>query len=176
MILALLEFVVLVVFAIYVEWWRAGERRRQAQTWDRLVAQLRPNGTNDGLSDLSNGQFGWNRDENSTPEERWLKVQGAAGLWAIYENARVMLDMADYAARSWEDVDEELLGALRKDAMEIRVCVLIALTKQASNKVTDGACANVSRAALLYSNMAGRMAELIRIHGQVEVASLAGAA
>jgi hypothetical protein len=166
MILALLEVVVLVAIVVYVEWWRAGQRRRQALVWDRLVAQLRPNWHGDGLSDQLNNQFIWHPDQSATPEQRWLQVQGAAGLWAMYENARVMLDMANYAARNCANVDEVLLTELRKDAMEIRICVLIALTKYASSHVTEGTCANVSRAASIYADMAGRMAELMRAYGE----------
>ena len=173
MLLSILEFIVLVVFAVYVEWWRAGERRRQAQVWERLTAQLQPNWYGEGLSDQLNGQFNWNPDENTTPEQRWLKVQGAQGLWSMYENARVMLDMADYAARNSDTVDKELLAALRKDAMEIRVCVLIALSKYACSEVNESTCANVSRAALLYSDMAARMTELIRVQGGAVAPSFA---
>lgn len=173
MFLALLEFIVIVVFAVYVEWWRSGERRRQAQVWERLTSQLQPNWYGEGLSDQLNGQFSWNPDENATPQQRWLKVQGAQGLWSMYENARVMLDMAEYAARNGNTVDKELLAALRKDAMEIRVCVLIALSKYACNDVNESTCANVSRAALLYSDMAARMTDLMRKHGEPMVPSLA---
>jgi hypothetical protein len=168
-LLALFEFIVLVVFAIYVEWWRAGERRRQAQVWERLTIQLQPNWYGEGLSDQLNGQFSWNPDENATPQQRWLKVQGAQGLWSMYENARVMLDMAEYAARSSSAVDKESLGALRKDAMEIRVCVLIALSKYACNEVNESTCGNVSRAAMLYADMAARMTKLMRMHRETMV-------
>lgn len=172
MLLSILEFVVLVVFAVYVEWWRAGERRRQAQVWERLTVQLQPNWYGEGLSDQLNGQFSWKPDENATPEQRWIKVQGAQGLWSMYENARVMLDMADYAARNSDTVDKELLAALRKDAMEIRVCVLIALSKYACSQVNESTCANASRAAMLYADMAVRMTELMRIQGGAVAPSL----
>jgi len=81
--------------------------------------------------------------------------------------------MAEYAARNGNTVDKELLAALRKDAMEIRVCVLIALSKYACNDVNESTCANVSRAALLYSDMAARMTDLMRKHGEPMVPSLA---
>lgn len=174
MLLALLEFVVLVIFAVYVECWRAGERRRQAQVWERLVAQLQPNWYGEGLSDQLNDQFSWNPDVNSTPEQRWLKVQGAHGLWTLYENARVMLDMANFAAHNSDNFDSEILAALRKDAMEIRVCVLIALSKYECNQVNESTCANVSRAASIYADMAARMAELMRAHGGTVAPSFAG--
>ena len=42
----------------------------------------------------------------------------------MYQNARVMLEMADYAAKHCEGVDRLLVETLHSDAMQIRVCVL----------------------------------------------------
>ena len=81
--------------------------------------------------------------------------------------------MAEYAARNGGNVDKELLAALRKDAMEIRVCVLIALSKYACSEVNESTCANVSRAAMLYADMAARMTDLMHIHREAMVPGLA---
>jgi hypothetical protein len=83
----------------------------------------------------------------------------------MYENARVMLEMADYAARNSDSVDRELLATLRSDAMQIRVCVLTALAKYAFSQVNESICANVSRAASMYTEMAARTAELLQMNG-----------
>jgi hypothetical protein len=32
-----------------------------------------------------------------TPKEKWQLIRGAHGLWAMYENACVVLEMADYS-------------------------------------------------------------------------------
>ena len=48
------------------------------------------------------------------------------GLWVMYQNARTMLEMADFAAKNSDTVDRLLIETLRSDAMQIRVCVLMA--------------------------------------------------
>ena len=170
MILPLLELVIIICLAIYVECWRAGMRRRQAQAWERLVAQLQPNWYGGGLSDQSR----CNQNDDATPEEKWRDIQGAHGLWSMYENAQVMLDMADFAARNSDSVDRESLAALRNDAMQIRVSVLIALSKYAYSQVNESTSMNVSRAGLVYAGMVDRIAELMRTNGG-ELAGFAGA-
>jgi hypothetical protein len=108
----------------------------------------------------------WNGSMNVTPEEKWRLIRGAQGLWTIYENARVMLEMADYTARNSNSVDLELLAALRSDAMQIRVCVITALAKYALSHVNESICVNVTRAANLYTEMTARTAELLQVNGR----------
>jgi hypothetical protein len=84
----------------------------------------------------------------------------------MYENARVMLEMADYAARHGDSVDPKLLATLRSDAMQIRVCVLSALAKYAFGQATENICVNVSRAASMYTEMATRTTELLAMNGR----------
>ena len=108
----------------------------------------------------------WNGSMNVTPEEKWRLMRGAQGLWTIYENAGVMLEMADYTARNSNSVDLELLAALRSDAMQIRVCVITALAKYALSHVNESICVNVTRAANLYTEMTARTAELLQVNGR----------
>ena len=161
MILALLPITAIAGVAVYLNRWRAGVRRRKAQAWDTLVAQLRPNWN---ARELNNQSF-WNANQNATPEEKWQRIQGAQGLWAMYENARVMLEMADYAALNSDSVDRELLAALRSDAMQIRFSVLKALAMYACSQVNESTCVNVSHAAAMYAEMATRTAELLQVSG-----------
>jgi hypothetical protein len=154
---------------LYLDRWRVGVRRRNAQAWDTLAAQLRPNRDTSGELSLpfvwSDAQAGGNAVQDATPEEQWQCIQGAQGLWAMYENARVMIDMADYATRNSGDVDRELLAALRNDAMQIRFYVLMALAKYACAQVNESTCVNVSRAAAMYAGLAARTAELLQAQG-----------
>ena len=161
MILSLLSFSAIAGVAVYLGRWRAGMRRRKTQAWDTLVAQLRPNWTARELSD----QSFWNANQNATPEEKWQRIQGAQGLWAMYENARVMMEMADYAALNSDSVDSELLAALRSDAMQVRLSVLKALAKYACNQVNESTCLNVSHAAAMYVEMATRTTQLLQVSG-----------
>ena len=71
-------------------------RRRNAQTWDSLLARLRPDWSGHELSD----SFLWKEGVSATPEEVWQRMEGPKGLWVIYRNACVMLEMADYAAKN----------------------------------------------------------------------------
>jgi hypothetical protein len=107
----------------------------------------------------------WNANQNATPEEKWQRIQGAQGLWAMYENARVMMEMADYAALNSNSVDSELLAALRSDAMQVRLSVLKALAKYACNQVNESTCLNVSHAAAMYVEMATRTTQLLQVSG-----------
>ena len=92
----------------------------------------------------------------------------------MYENAQVMLNMADYADRNSNSVDRELLATLRSDATQIRECVLIALSKQSGSKVSEGTRSNVSNATSIYTDMVARMAELMGPNGGALGAGFAG--
>jgi hypothetical protein len=143
--------------AVYLTRWRAEQRRRNAQSWESIVARLRP----DWNAGTASGQSLWNDGASATPEEKWQRIRGAHGLWAMYENARVMLEMADYAFRNSASVDRELIAALRSDALQIRVFVLNALVRYAFCQVNESICANAARAAAMYADMTARTAELL---------------
>jgi hypothetical protein len=164
MVLYLLEFAAVSATAIYLRQWRAGVRRRNEQSWDSLVARLRP--------DLSARD--WKEASNVTPEEKWNRTGGVQGLWALYVNAGVMMELADYAARNGDMVDRELLGSLRSDAMQIRLSVLMALVKYAFSQVNEGICVNAFRAASMYTEMAARMNQLVQANSNM-VPDFAGA-
>jgi hypothetical protein len=161
MFLPLLQIVAITIVAICFSIWRSAMRRRNAQSWDAIVARMRPDPRAKSLADESI----WNGSMRVTPEEKWNLMRGAQGLWAIYENARVMLEMADYAAKNSNTVDLELLAALRSDAMQIRVCVITALAKYAFSQVNESICVNVTRAAAIYTDMTARTAELLKVNG-----------
>ena len=171
MILTLVvELSILICVAIYVETWRAGMRRRYAQAWERLSAQFEPNWFVGGQGD----QRGRNKGEKATQEQGWRNIQGAHGLWSMYENAQVMLNMADYADRKSDTVDKVLLATLHSDAMEIRGCVLIALSKQTGSQVSEDTRANESHATSVYTDMVAQMAELMGTNGEALVPGFPG--
>ena len=82
----------------------------------------------------------------------------------MFENARVMLEMADFAARNCDSVDHELLETLRSDAMQIRISVLMTLARYACSQVNEGICINAFRAASMYTGMAARMTQLLQVN------------
>jgi len=73
-----------------------------------------------------------------------------------------MLEMADFAARSESSVDRVLIETLHSDAMQIRVCVLMALGQYAFSQASEGVRVNAYRAAALYMGMAARMTQLLQ--------------
>jgi hypothetical protein len=80
-----------------------------------------------------------------------------------------MLEMADYAAKHCEGVDRLLIETLHSDAMQIRVCVLMALVQYAFSHAGEGARVNAFRAAAMYTGMAARTTQLLQSYNPVMV-------
>jgi hypothetical protein len=158
MILPLLQLIAFAAVALYFSRWRAGVKRRNNQSWESLVARLRPDWSARELSE----QFLWKEGLDATPDDAWQRMEGPKGLWAMYQNSRIMLEMADFAARNSENVDMVLVETLRSDAMQIRVCVLMALAQYGFSKASEGVRINAFRAAALYSGMAARLTTLLQ--------------
>lgn len=158
MIFPLLQIAAIVAVAFYLGRWRVGVRRRNTQSWESLLARLRPDWSARELSD----HFLWKEGLNASPEDAWKRMEGPHGLWAIYQNARVMLEMADFASRNCEAIDRELVETLRSDAVQIRVCVLMALAQYAFSQASEGVRVNAFRAASMYTGMAARMTQLLQ--------------
>ena len=161
----LLEFSALAAVALYLARWRNGIRKRNAQSWDSLLARLRPDWSARELSD----HFLWKEGLSATPEDAWQRMKGPNGLWVMYQNARVMMEMAEYASRNSESVDRVLLETLRSDAMQIRLCVLMALGQYAFSQASEGVRVNAFRAASMYTGMAARMTQLLQENAAIIV-------
>jgi hypothetical protein len=134
---------------------RVQARRRASQSWGDLVSRLQSGWD---ASQLGDGL----RDQNVTPQERWQQLHGARGLCVMYSNAKVMLEMADFAARNSDAVDANILEQLRSDAMQIRVSVVVTLTQYAMHQLNERISANALRAASVYTEMTERMGELLQ--------------
>lgn len=132
--------------------------RRNTQSWESLLSRLQPNW---GAHEL-NDQFLWEKGLKATPEENWKRIKGPYGLWAIYQNSRVMLEMVDYAARNTASLDRKVLETLRSDATHIRVCVLKTLTQYALSQANESIYMNAICATSMYTEMAARMTQLMR--------------
>ena len=171
MILPLLQIALLTIVALYLARWRENTRRKSVQSWDSLIARLRPDWSARDLSD----HFLWKEGVNVTPEETWTRIRGAHGLWAMYQNAKIMLEMADYAARFCESVDRDLIATLRSDALQIRVCVLMALVQYACTQASEGVRVNSFRAASMYTGMAARMTQLLQQNAALMVPNFVAA-
>jgi len=165
MILPLVEIAAIAAIAFYLGHWRACVRRRSSESWETLVARLRPDWSARELSE----NFLWREGLSATPEDAWQRMEGPKGLWVMHQNARVMLEMADYAARNCEGVDRLLIETLHSDAMQIRICVLMALAQYAFTQASEGVRINAFRAASMYTGMAARMTNLLQDHAAVMV-------
>lgn len=158
MILLPLQIVVVVCLGFYLCRWRNSVHRRNNQSWESLLARLRPDWSARDLSE----QFLWKEGLNATPDDAWQRMEGPKGLWVMYQNAKVMIEIADYASRNSTTVDRLLLETLRSDAMQIRVCVLTALAQYAFSKASEGVRINAFRAATMYTGMAARMTQMLQ--------------
>jgi hypothetical protein len=158
MILSLLQIATVAALAWYLGCWHRRAHRHNAQSWDSLLAQLRPDWSAHAVSD----QFLWKEGLDATCDDVWQRLEGPKGLWVIFQNSRVLLEMADYADRNGEGIDRLLLENLRSDAMQIRLCVLMALAQYAFSHASEGVRVNALRAARLYTDMAARMTQLLQ--------------
>jgi hypothetical protein len=165
MILPLIEIAAIAAIAFYLGRWRSSVRRRNSESWESLLARLRPDWSARELSE----NFLWKEGLSATPEDAWQRMEGPKGLWVMHQNARVMQEMADYAARNCEGVDRLLIETLHSDAMQIRVCVLMALAQYAFTQASEGVRINAFRAASMYTGMAARMTSLLQDHAAMMV-------
>ena len=159
--LPIIQIAAIAPVAIYLARWRVGVRRRNAQSWDALVARLQPDWSGRELS----AHFLSKEVLNTTPEETWERMHGIRGIRAMYLNAGVVLEMVDYAARNIEISslnDHVLLKTLRYDAMQIRSEALRILARDAFNQASERICSNAFHVASMYTGMAARMAQLLQ--------------
>jgi hypothetical protein len=151
----------LLAFAALVTWlvrWRAAAKRRSLQSWESLLGRLRMDWSARELSE----NLLWKEGIDATAEDAWTRMEGPRGLWAIFQNAGVMMEMADFAARNCPDIDRVLVATLRSDAMQIRLCVLMALAQYGFTQASEGVRINAYRAAEMYTGMAARMTRLMQ--------------
>lgn len=165
MALPVLQVAAVVAIAFYFVRWRRNVHRRNAQTWETLLAKLRPEWSARELSD----HFLWQEGLSATPEDAWQRMEGPKGLWVMYQNARVMQEMANYAAKHCDGVDRLLVETLHSDAVQIRVCVIMAIAQYAFTQASEGVRVNAYRAASMYTGMAARTTQLLQEHASVMV-------
>ena len=163
MILLLLQISVFAAVAGFFVRWRAAVHRRNTQSWDSLLARLRPEWSARELSE----QFLWKDSLNATPDDAWQRMEGPKGLWVMFQNAKVMMEIADFATKNDPNVDKVLIETLRSDAMQIRVCVLMGLAQYAFSQASEGVRVNAFRAAAMYTGMAARLTQLLQDHAAV---------
>jgi len=161
MSLPLIQAASVALILVYIVRWRINAARKRRQTWEEMVGKLRANDW--GLDEVSE-RYLYREGITATPSNIWQKIDGARGLWSMYKNAPVLIQIADYAAEHGENVSLELTESLRSDAFQIRICVLMSLAKYAFAKTSVGASVDAHRATALYTGMLSRMTQLFQEH------------
>jgi hypothetical protein len=150
MLLALIQ-VILTAFLIgYAILWRRQQAKRRGKSWNAIISQL--SGNDWGIEEITE-RYLYKSEVQVTTKDVWQRIQGCKGLWAMYKNSAVLVQLADYAAEHGEGVDHEMLEGLRSDAVQIRLCVVLALGQYLFSASSVGASVNAHRAVVTYSSM-----------------------
>ena len=162
--LLLLLAIVLSIVALFLVRWLVALFRPSRRSWASLVGRLRPDWTNCELNDC----FEWDRCIVETPENIWEVMKGPKGLWVMYCNAGVMLEMVDYTVQHGINVDQDLVDGIRSAACSIRSYALKALGHYAVTYAWDTIYDSAFLAASQYLDVTRRMQELLLATGLVE--------
>lgn len=172
MFFTLTQFVLLAAVAAFFGYWLLSARRRSRRSWESIIARLSPDLSIRSLSE----HFPWKEGLSATPNEAWDKMHGVNGLFAIYRNAGVMLEIANFAFRNGDNIDQELVQMIHSDAAQIRFCVIVTIAQYILNQGTEGVRLNAFRAASMYTGLAAHLTELLQSCAPNAVPSLVGAA
>jgi hypothetical protein len=158
MFLTIIQIVVVLAIVAYFGHWQASMRRRNRQTWESLIARLNPTLNLRPLSEY----FPWKEGLHASPDQAWDRIDGLRGLRAIYRNAGVMLEIANFASRHGENVDPVLLHDIHTDAAQIRICVLGIMAQYLVSHATESVRMNAFRATSMYTGLTAHMTELLQ--------------
>jgi hypothetical protein len=150
MILPLLQVILAALLVGYAAFWRRQQSRRRAKSWNSIISQLRCNDW--GIEEISE-RFLYKSEVQVTPKDVWQRINGCKGLWAMYKNSPILVQLADYAAEHGDSVNVEMLEGLRSDAFQIRLCVMLALAQYVLSASSVGASVNAHRAVATYSTL-----------------------
>lgn len=170
MILAVLQIVAVSLIALYFVIWRLRAHRRSHQSWEAMLVRLH-HGWN--ASELS-AHFPWKEGLNASPDETWERIHGIRGLWAMYRNAGIMLELADFAARC-TGADPALLQTLHTDATQIRLRALQAMVGYVLSHASEGVRMRSFQVASMYTGMAAHMTEFLQNNAEVALPSFVAA-
>jgi hypothetical protein len=162
MILPFIAAAAVILPAAYAVYWRRNQAQRRASDWNSIVGRLRSN--NEFNFDEVATRYLFAEGIKVAPRDIWKRIDGANGLWAMFTNAGVLMELADYAAEHGENVPEELIEELRSDALQIRMAVLVAMAKYGFSRSGVAASVNAHRAASSYSSMLAHMTTLFQEH------------
>lgn len=159
---AFLIMFVLATLGVYYAYWKRKQHRMRAASWDWIASQVASN--SEFNFDVLSRRFLYEDGIDATPETVWEKINGVMGLWAMFRNAGLFLQLVEYATDHGAEPPEELLESLRADAVQIRIAVLISMGKYVSTCSQVAARVNAYRAATAYSRMLADMTNLFQNH------------
>jgi hypothetical protein len=166
MILPVLSIAITAVPTAYAIYWRRTQAKRRSANWDSIMSRFRSN-NEFGFSDLSE-RYLYSATIQATSEDIWSRIDGANGLWAMFVNAGVLMELADYAANhSGETIPELLIEELRSDALQLRIAVLAALLRYGFSRSGVSASVNAHRAACAYGAMLAHITTLFQEHSTI---------
>lgn len=159
MILPMLQVILTALLIAYAAFWLRQQLSRRSKTWSGLISQL--HGNDWGIEEISE-RYLYKSDVQVTPEDVWQRIQGSKGLWAMYKNSPILVQLADYAAEHGDGQNQEMLDGLRRDAFQIRLYVLVALGQYLLSASSIGAAENAHHAVATYSEMLVRLTSFIQ--------------
>ena len=115
-----LQIALFISIAVYLGQWIAALYRRNARSWDAMVARLRLNFSKGG----SSADLAAEMDRYFTSEEIARRALTAQGRRTMFREAGLMLEMADYAERNGGAEIAPLVARLRSHALAIRMGTL----------------------------------------------------
>lgn len=152
MILPILTIAVTAVPTAYVIHWRRAQAQRRNQDWNSILGRFRSH-SEFGFTEITENYL-YSPAIDASPADIWSRIRGAEGLWAMYTNAGVLMDLAEYAAvHGGEAIPEMLAAELRSDALQLRLAVIIALSRYAFSRSGVAAAVNAHRAACAYGSL-----------------------
>ncbi|HEX3941911.1 MAG TPA: hypothetical protein VHX11_10560 [Acidobacteriaceae bacterium] len=159
--LPLLQILAAVVLLAYAGLWRWHQGKRRKRDWNNIVSRLLDHDW--GIEEITEAYL-YKSEIRATTADIWNRITGCRGLWAMYKNAPVLVDLADYASEHGNGADSEMLEQLRSDAFQIRLYVMMALAQHAISGSSAGASVNAHRAASAYSGMLARLTAYMQEH------------
>lgn len=159
MLFLLLQVLVSTVLIAYAAIFLVAQSRRRKRSWNSIAGRLQAHDW--GLEEIADGYL-YRAGILATTEDIWKKIAGCRGLWAMYRNAAVLVELADYAAEHGNGIDPLLLTNLRRDAFQIRMWVIMALAQHAVSASSVGASSNAHRAAAAYSGLLASITQFMR--------------
>lgn len=166
MILPIVSIAVAAVPTAYAIYWRRSQAKRRSADWGSIMSRFRSN-SEFGFSELTE-RYLYSPEILATSEDIWPRIDGTNGLWAMFINAGVLMELADYAAaHGGEAVPELLIEELRSDALHLRIAVLAALLRYGVSRSGVSASVNAHRAACAYGAMLAHATTLFQEHSAI---------